>query len=256
MPRFRSLPRLALAALLFPLFIAFHAPAAAADDTARFDPADREAIEEIVRDYLLKHPELVLEALQTLEKKHQAAAQAETRAAIEARRKAIFEDPDDFVYGNPKGDVTIVEFFDYTCGHCKRSFEPLIDFVDADGNIRLVLKEFPILGPRALEAAKAALAARKQGRYFEMHRALFEHEGHLTEKALMEIAAKAGLDGPKLEKDMADPMLMDAFSRHYALAEALGIEGTPAFVIGGEMLPGAVDKERLTRVVAEARAVR
>ncbi|MDO8838197.1 MAG: DsbA family protein [Parvibaculum sp.] len=253
MLRFRSLPRLALTALLLAASAVLQAPAAAADETARFNPADRAAIEQIVRDYLMRHPELVLEALQTLEEKHQAETQAETRAAIEARRAAIFEDADDFTYGNPKGDVTIVEFFDYTCGHCKRSFQPLMDFVDADGNIRLILKEFPILGPRALDAAKAALAARKQGRYLEMHRALFEHEGQLTEKALMEIAAKAGLDGPKLKKDMEDPKLMDIFSRHYALAEALGIEGTPAFIIGGEMLPGAVDKERLTRVVAEAR---
>jgi len=255
MPRFRLLPCLAFAALMLALFAAPFAPATAAENT-RFNDADRAAIKELVRDYILEHPEIVLEALHTLEEKHQAEAQAEQRAAIEARRAAIYDDPDDYTYGNPKGDVTIVEFFDYTCGHCKRSFQPLMDFVDADGNIRLILKEFPILGPRALDAAKAALAARKQGRYIEMHRAIFEHEGQLTEKALMEIAAKAGLDGPKLKKDMEDPKLMDVFARHYALAEALGIEGTPAFIIGGEMLPGAVDKERLTRVVAEARAGR
>lgn len=251
MPRFRLLPYLAFAALMLPLVAAPFAPAAA--ESTRFNDADRAEVEQIVRDYILEHPEIVLEALHTLEERHQAEAQAEARAAIEARRAAIYEDPDDYTYGNPKGDVTIVEFFDYTCGHCKRSFQPLIDFVDADGNIRLILKEFPILGPRALDAAKAALAAREQDRYFEMHRALFEHEGQLTEKALMEIAAKAGLDGPKLKKDMEDPKLMDVFSRHYALAEALGIEGTPAFIVGGELLPGAVDKERLERVVAEAR---
>ena len=249
MPLVRSLPCLVVAlALLFPV--------AASAETARIGAAERAAIEEIVRDYIRDNPEIVLEALHALEEKHQAEAQAEQRAAIEARRAAIYDDPDDYTYGNPKGDVTIVEFFDYTCGHCRNSFRPLMDFVDADGNIRLILKEFPILGPRALDAAKAALAARKQGRYIEMHRAIFEHEGQLTEKALMEIAAKAGLDGPKLKKDMEDPKLMEVFSRHYALADALGIDGTPAFIIGGEMLPGAVDKERLTRVVADARAGR
>ena len=227
MPLVRSLPCLVVA-------LALLCPVAASAETARIGAADRAAIEEIVRDYIRDNPEIVLEALHALEEKHQAEAQAEQRAAIEARRAAIYDDPDDYTYGNPKGDVTIVEFFDYTCGHCKRSFQ----------------------GPRALDAAKAALAARKQGRYIEMHRALFEHEGQLTEKALMEIAAKAGLDGPKLKKDMEDPKLMEVFSRHYALAEELGIEGTPAFIIGGEMLPGAVDKERLTRVVADARAGR
>ena len=255
MPRFRSLPCLSLAVLLMALPVIFTAPAMA-EDAATFNAAERKAIETVVRDYLIRNPEIVLEALHELQERHQAAALAETRSAIEAQRAAIYDDPDDYTYGNPKGDVTIVEFFDYTCGHCKRSFQPLMDFVDADGNIRLILKEFPILGPRALDAAKAALAARKQGRYIEMHRALFEHEGQLSEKALMEIAAKAGLDGPRLKKDMEDPKLMDVFARQYALAEALGIEGTPAFIVGGEMLPGAVDKERLARVVAAARAER
>ncbi len=196
---------------------------------------------------------MLVKAFDELERRHEEAKLAETQAAVEKNRKAIYEDPDDYVAGNPKGDVTIVEFFDYQCGYCKRSFEPLMDFVEADGNIRLILKEFPILGPTSLEAAKAAIAAKRQGRYMEMHRALYEHKGGLDSDAIAKIAEELGLDVGKLKKDMADPAIQDQVSRTYRLAEQLNVDGTPAFIAGGVMYPGAADEERLDQMVKEAR---
>ncbi|ABS64886.1 DSBA oxidoreductase [Parvibaculum lavamentivorans DS-1] len=228
-------------------------PAGGARAEARFEGKDRQAIEEIVREYLIENPEVLIEAMRVLEQREQNAALASRREAIEKRHADIYNDPGDFVAGNPKGDVTIVEFFDYRCGYCKQSFKPLMDFVKADGNIRLILKEFPILGPASLEASKAAIAAKKQNRYLEMHRALYEHKGQLDSEAIFGIATSLGLDTAKLRKDMEDPEIAKMVSRHYDLAEALGVDGTPAFIVGGELYPGAADKERLTEIVKTAR---
>lgn len=247
--RIHCLPAFAAAALSGVFFV--HTASAA--EAPRFDKADKQAIGEIVREYIIENPEVLIEAMQVLEERQQSAALAETRQAIEKRHAAIYDNPDDYVAGNKDGDVTIVEFFDYTCGHCRRSFDPLMDFVKEDGNIRLVLKEFPILGPGALEATKAAIAAKKQDRYFEMHQALYRHKGEFTGEAILKLAADAGLDTKKLEKDMADPEIAAMVSRQYDLAEALGIDGTPAFIVGGELYPGAVDEDRLTEMVAKAR---
>ncbi len=227
-------------------------PAQAADGPP-FVGKDKAAIEKIVHDYILENPEVLIEAMRELDKKQQAADLAESQVVIEKNHKAIYNNPDDFVAGNPKGDVTIVEFFDYQCGYCKRSFEPLMAFVKGDGNIRLVLKEFPILGPVSLEASKAAIAAKRQGLYFEMHKALFSHKGQIDSQAIIEIAETIGLDMEKLKKDMADPAIADMVSRQYNLAETLKIDGTPAFIVGGELYPGAADHDRLEAMVKAAR---
>jgi protein-disulfide isomerase len=239
--------RTAIFALLLLAPLAVHAQPAQFDDKAKAE------IERIIHDYLVENPEVLVKAFEELERRQGVAKLAETQAAVEKHRKAIYEDPGDYVAGNPEGDVTLVEFFDYQCGYCKRSFEPLMDFVEKDGNIRLVLKEFPILGPNSLLATKAAIAAENQGRYFDMHRALYEHKGGIDEDAIMAVAAGLGLDVAKLKKDMGDPAIQDQVSRTYRLAEQLGVDGTPAFVVGGTMYPGAVDEARLTEMMKEAR---
>lgn len=245
---FRLSFRLPLAALF--LFLVSAAPALAAE---RFDAKDKAAIETIIHDYLVENPEVLVKAFETLERRQEVAKLAESQAAVEKHRKAIYDDPGDYVAGNPDGDVTLVEFFDYQCGYCKRSFGPLMDFVEKDGNIRLVLKEFPILGPNSLLATQAAIAAKNQGRYFDMHRALYEHKGGIDEDAIMAVAAGLGLDVVKLKKEMGDPAIQDQVSRTYRLAEQLGVDGTPAFVMGGTLYPGAVDEARLTEMMKEAR---
>jgi len=242
----RFLPALLTAAFSFALAV----PALAQEN---FDATERAEIEKIIHDYLVENPEVLVKAFDTLERRQQAAEIAKTGAAIEKRHDAIYANPHDFVAGNPEGDVTIVEFFDYQCGYCKRSFQPLMDFVQKDGNVKLILKEFPILGPASLVATKAAMAAKKQDGYMAMHRALYEHKGELDEQAVMEIAEEAGLGTGKLAKDMNDPAIADMVSQQYDLAEALGIDGTPAFIVGGTLYPGAADEERLQHMVDTAR---
>ena len=218
-----------------------------------FNAEQTAGIEKIVHDYLVKHPEVLIEAMQELDKKQAASEREKQDGAIAANRAAIFDDADSYVAGNPKGDVTIVEFFDYQCGYCKRSFGPLMDTLSKDGNIRLVLKEFPILGEESVTATRAAIASKKQGKYFEFHKALFSHKGQLTDEAIMQAATNVGLDTARLKRDMNDPKIKTLIKRNYELADALSIKGTPGFIIGGRLIPGALDKDELVAAIKDAR---
>lgn len=220
---------------------------------AEFDASQTKAIEKIVRDYLLQNPDILVEVMAELEAKHEAAQKDIQDAAIAKHHKAIYEDPTSFVFGNPKGDVTIVEFFDYNCGFCKRAFEPLMKAIKADGNVRLILKEFPILGPSSVIASRATMAAERQGKYMEMHKALFTHKGSLDEASIMELAKGVGLDTAKLRRDMADTAYTQTIVRNEALAQALDITGTPAFIIDGDMYPGAQTAEQIEAAIKDAR---
>ncbi|MCE9648827.1 MAG: DsbA family protein [Parvibaculum sp.] len=225
-----------------------------AANAASFNNAQKDEIGKIVREYLLKNPDLLVEVMAELEAKQASAEQQRQDAAVAANEKAIYNDPTSFVAGNPNGDVTIVEFFDYHCGYCKRAFGPLMNAVHDDGKIKLILKEFPILGPDSVIASHAALAAEKQGKYFEMHQALYRNKGDLDEQRIMEIAKEVGLDIAKLRRDMADPEISKTIARNEKLADALGVKGTPGFIIGGKSHPGALDAEELAAAVKEARA--
>ena len=156
--------------------------------------------------------------------------------------------------GNPKGDVAMVEFFDYNCGYCKGMFPAMMETVKADGNIRLLMKEFPILGPSSVTATKAALAARKQNKYTELHLALMDHKGSLTDDAVMQVAKDTGLDLARLQKDMADPAVTAIITKNRDLAQDLDIQGTPALVIGDTLVPGAVPKARSGRTHCQSEA--
>jgi protein-disulfide isomerase len=157
------------------------------------------------------------------------------------------------VIGNPNGDVTVVEFFDYRCPYCKSVAAAFVDLYEKDGKVRLVLKEFPILGPESEFAAKAALAAQKQGKYREFHLAMMSFKGKMTNDDVRQLAAKVGLDVAKLEQDMQDPAITETINRNYALAEALGIKGTPAFIIGNELVPGAITADEMQKRIAAVR---
>jgi protein-disulfide isomerase len=212
-----------------------------------------EAIESIVREYLLSHPEVIMESLRRAQEREQEAAKAQSRRAVEAHRQAIFQDPESPVGGNPAGDVTIVEFFDYRCPYCRR-MEPLLKTLLAeDHGIRVVYKELPILGPESVLAARAALAARGQGKYLEAHDVLIGASGPFTPDTLVALLAGIGVDGPRLRADMDAPELAALLRRELALAEALRIDGTPAFVVGGELVVGAVDIATLRDLVSRAR---
>jgi len=225
-------------------------PPAAAETSA----AERAKIESVIRDYLLANPEIVMEALEELDRRVEARAEADRAQALAESREQLERDPASPVLGNPDGDVVVVEFFDYQCGYCKQVAEPLRRLLEEDAGVRLVMKEFPILGPASVQGARAALAAARQGLYEEFHWALMGHRGQLSEARVLEIAEASGLDVTRLRADMRDPAIEEKLRNNYRLAESLDIRGTPAFVVGGTLLPGAVPLERLRQVVAEARA--
>ena len=215
---------------------------------------DRDAIREIVREYLIEHPEVIEEAIQVLHERRELERRAQARAAIAENGEALRAHPMSPVSGNPEGDVTVVEFFDYRCPHCKRALGPVMALLAGDERVRVVWKEFPILGPVSQFAARAAMAAHRQGRYHELHVALMRWPEELTEAGIVEIAAAVGLDVERLRRDMADPAIVAYLDETARLAQALGIRGTPAFVIGDTLVPGAVDGASLQAMVAEARS--
>lgn len=220
----------------------------------RQPPPDEEAVREIVREYLLEHPEIIEEAILALNAKRQADQAARTRDALVKNRVALVNHPMSPVSGNPEGDVTLVEFFDYQCGYCKRTLEPVMDLLESDPGLRVVWKEFPVLGQVSTFAALASMAAQKQGKYLALHKALMGAPDRLSEESVMEIAGQVGLDVERLQQDMADREIVAYLQETQRLARELGINGTPAFVIGNTLVPGAVDGARLRQLIAEARS--
>ncbi|WP_029008933.1 DsbA family protein [Azospirillum halopraeferens] len=239
---------------LFAAAVALLALAPAGHSDARsFDEAERRAVEQIVRDYLMKNPEVIVEAMEELQKREQLAEQQKARQAITANRDALIANPADPVAGNPKGDVTVVEFFDYQCGYCKTVMGDVQRLIDGDSKVRFVFKEFPILGPGSLVAARAALASQSQGKYLEFHNALMGHRGQYDEATILRLAGSVGLDTAKLKTDMASAEVEKAIAANHALADSMGIRGTPAFVIGDELVPGAIRLEQMKALVAKVR---
>jgi protein-disulfide isomerase len=217
-------------------------------------PADaRGAVEEIIREYLLSHPEVIVESLQRAQQQRLEAARAQSRAAVEARRRELLEDPDSPVGGNPAGDVSVVEFFDYRCPHCRRMAPVVKALLAEDHGVRLIYKELPILGEESVLASRAALAARGQGKYVEAHDQLMTEAGPLTRPAVLAVLTRIGLDGERLGVEMDAPEIATLIGRQLALAQALGIDGTPAFVVGSELVIGAVDLGTLRDLVNRAR---
>ena len=218
------------------------------------DAARRQEIETIVREYLRAHPEVVLEALQEMERREQERQRVQRVEAIRAHLAQLTQDPGSPVAGNPQGKVTVVEFFDYQCGYCKRQVAELKKLLQGDADVRLVYKDLPILGPPSVFAARAALAARKQGKHEALHEALMATKESLTEEIVLKVATESGLDIARLQKDMADPSVAEALERNFQLQRALNIEGTPALIVGTEFVPGAASVETLKVLVARARA--
>jgi protein-disulfide isomerase len=239
-----------------PLFLAAFLlllPAAAfAENT--FNDAQRKEIGDIVRQYLLENPELLLEVSKELENRQQQAENKKRRDTLVANAKELFQSPDDLVAGNPNGDVTMVEFFDYNCGWCKKGLPEVLSLVDKDKNVKLVLKEFPIFGGDSDYAAKAALASRKQGKYWEFHLALLGHDGKVTSAGVDEIAVATGLDLKQLKADMESPEIAEILKRNQKLAQDLAISGTPAFIIDDNVVPGYLPADGLMAAINDVRS--
>ena len=223
------------------------APAAAASG------ADNAALGKSIREYLMANPEVLVDAMQELERKQDSQRDAQAQKGVSENQTDLYNDPDSPTGGNPNGDVVIVEFNDYQCPYCKRAFQAMKSVVPTDGKVKIIYKDLPILGDASKIGAQAALAAVKQGKHLALHNALMEYAGKLDRDKIMEIAVGVGIDRAQLEKDMQDPKLQQIIDRNMALANTLGVRGTPAFVIGKQFVPGAVDAAALKQLIADAR---
>ena len=223
-----------------------------AEDPAK--PLDEATIQKIVREYLQENPEVIVEALKEYERREEEARLAQQKDAMEKYVWVLKNDPASPDNDVVDSDVTLVEFFDYQCGYCKRMFPSLVELMDADKKLRVVFKELPILGPASVIAARAALAAKKQGKYLEFHTALMELRGQLSEATIMKTAREVGLDTAQLAADMRDPGIKEHLDRNRQIAEAIGVTGTPAMVIGSQLIPGALDKNGLKQIIERVRA--
>ena len=248
-------PRLlaiACAALLTAAFAVPHI-ARAQDVTA----AQRGAIEKIVHDYLLAHPEVLQEAMGELEKRQAAAEAAKHKVTIKENEKALFSSADQVTLGNPKGNVAFVEFFDYNCGYCKHAMSDMLTLMKDDPDLKVVLKEFPVLGPGSVEAAKVAVAVRMQDpsgkKYLEFHTKLLGGRNHADAAQALLVAKAIGMDMDRLAKDMKSPEVERTLQQDFKLAELLGLNGTPSYVIGDDVVVGAVGLDALRAKVNNAR---
>jgi protein-disulfide isomerase len=240
--------------IIFALACAFLAIAPARPlEAAEITPEQRKAIEAIIHDYLMQNPDVLIEALREAEAKANTETDAKAAQVLRDRHHEVFDDPATPVGGDPRGDVTIVEFFDYRCPYCKQVHPAIQKLLDQDRKLRFVYKEFPVLGEQSDIAAHAALAARLQGKYEPLHNAMMAAKGQITEEVVYRLAGSVGLDVDRLKHDMADPEIDRALGANRALAKALELRGTPGFVIGDHVVPGAIDLDALKTMVADAR---
>ena len=231
------------------------APAVASAQS--FNDAQRGEIQKIMKDYLLTHPEILEEVSAELTKR-QAAAEAEKHAAaVTANANLIFNSPRGVTVGNKDGDVTFVEFFDYNCGYCKKAMTDMVEIMKDDPKLKVVLKEFPVLGPASVEAAQVAVAVRMQDptgkKYLDFHQKLLSGRGQADKARSMAAAKEAGLDMARLEKDFSSPEVRATIEENFKLAESMGMNGTPSYVIGKQVIIGAVGIDALKEKISNAR---
>ncbi len=225
----------------------------AANAQSEMDNAQKEAIGKLIREYLLENPELVAEAMDKYYEEREAKLEAEALAALRKNWDELLSDPSSFVAGNPEGDVTVIEFFDYNCSYCRLAMPTLLKTLKDDSNIRMVFKEFPIRGSDSEKVARMALASLKQEKYFDYHIALMEAEGQMTEDRARDIAKDMDLNVKQLRKDMKDPEFDKIIARNEELADLLFVDGTPSFIIGEQIIRGWPGVEKFRSLIAEAR---
>lgn len=218
-----------------------------------FSPEQKQEIGQFIHDYLREHPEAIVESLRAAQAKATAERLAQQRQTVIAKRDELLHDPNSAVGGNPNGNVTLVEFFDYRCPYCK-AIEPSLEaLVKEDGELRVVYKEFPILGPVSVFASRVAIAAQKQGKYLEFHSRMMALRGTIDDDAVLKVAKDCGLDMTRLKSDMNSAETGNVIRRDYALGDALGVDATPGLVVGDRVTMGAMDIDGLRKLVAAAR---
>ena len=222
-----------------------------------FNDAQRGDIQKIVREYLIAHPEVLEEAMTELSKRQAAAEAAKHEAGVANNAEALFNSPRNVTIGNKDGDVTFVEFFDYNCGYCKRAMLDMVELMKGDPKLKVVLKEFPVLSAGSVEAAQVGVAVRMQDptgkKYLDFHQKLLNGKGQADKARAMAAAKEAGLDMSRMEKDLASPEVRATLEENFKLAEAMGMNGTPSYVIGKQVVIGAVGVETLREKIGIAR---
>ena len=222
-----------------------------------FTKPQRSEIEKIVREYLVSHPEVLQEAMAELDKRQTAAEEAKHKAAIQLYSQALFYSPRQVVLGDPNGKVTFVEFFDYNCGYCKHAMGDMLTLLKDDPKLRVVLKEFPVLGPGSVEAARVAVAVRMQDKtgqkYLQFHKELLGGRGPANKDRALAVAKDVGMDMARIEKDVNGPEVKATMEENFKLAEALGLNGTPSYVIGDNVVVGAIGLQGLEEKINTAR---
>jgi protein-disulfide isomerase len=244
--------------LIAPALLALALGAAPQAATAQgVSDVQRSDIEKIVREYLLKNPEVLEEAMNELSKRQAAADSEKHQASIAKNSDAIFNSPRGVTLGNKDGDVTFVEFFDYNCGYCKRAMNDMMDLMKSDPKLKVVLKEFPVLSQGSVEAAQVAVAVRMQDptgkKYLDFHQKLLTGRGAADKARALAAAKEAGLDMAKLEKDLGSAEVKATLEENLKLADSLGMNGTPSYVIGKQIVIGAVGLEALREKISTAR---
>ena len=230
---------------------------AGASRADEFAAPQRAEIEKIVREYLIAHPEVLQEAMSELEKRESAAQTEKHKATVKELSKTLFNSANQVVLGNPQGNVTMVEFFDYNCGYCKRAMSDMTDLMKNDPNLKVVLKEFPVLGPGSVEAAQVATAVRMQDKtgkkYLDFHLKLLGGRGEANKARALAVAKDVGMDMARIEKDMESADTKASLQESFKLAEALGLNGTPSYVVGQDVVIGAVGLATLKEKINTAR---
>jgi protein-disulfide isomerase len=248
-------PRIIATAAAVAALLAFAAPQTSR--AAEFSGSQKTEIQSIVREYLIAHPEVLQEAMAELEKRQGMAEAEKHKAAVKEYSQAIFSSPRQVNLGNPDGNVTFVEFFDYNCGYCKRAMTDMLTLMKDDPKLKVVLKEFPVLGPGSVEAAQVAIAVRMQDKtgkkYLEFHQKLMGGRGQADKAHAMAAAKDAGLNMTQIEKDLTSPEIKATLEESFKIAEALGMNGTPSYVIGSDVVVGAVGLQALQEKINTTR---
>lgn len=213
----------------------------------------KQTVEQIARDYILEHPDVLMESLRRFQENTKAAEVQKNKQMISARKAELRADSLTPAAGNPASDVTLTVFFDYRCGYCKKVTSELLPLTEANSRVRVVFKEFPILGPESMAAARAAMAAARQGAYLEFHKALMNSGGALSADSLEEIARNLQLDVPRWKADIASPEIEKAIQANHQLASAIGVQATPTFVAGDELIAGALDAKGFATLLEKAK---
>jgi protein-disulfide isomerase len=230
------------------------AASAQSSSAQSFSPDQRHEIEDIVKNYLIAHPEIIQDAQAALDKRQQEAEATKARTAIKKDSATLFNSPHQVVLGNPNGKVTMVEFFDYNCPHCKDAVSDMVNLLNKDHNLKFVLKEFPILAQGSVDAAHVAVAVRMQdptgAKYLAFHQKLFSTRGMVDQARALEVAKDVGCDMARIGKDMNSPEAQATIDEDMKLADAIGVDGTPSYVIGDQLIVGAIGFDKLQQQIA------